>query len=1147
AKDENKGAGESMNAKNNSFSNDHVLPKGTGIYEGGIHMRRDLSNAILGRVNKFTSLANLKMALCNEGFVDIKIQYMGEFWIMMEFANKEMIKKFRDNLSVGSWFSIVKDATLDFQTKKRIAWVETEGIPFKLWTGYTFKHIAAKWGELLDVDDQEDSCFHSKRLCIYTKLERSISKEFKIIHHGKIYWIRAKETPGWVSDFAEESDDEDLDEVNSNDDEGELKGNAEYSYDSFNIYSTLNKKVEKGGCDNKSDGSLKYPPGFSPKECNEDNYVHAGADIHFNEDGNALNKSKRAEGITTHAPRTGGSILGLLDEVVKVRQTMGYKMKGCMSNMAEIIKVQGAKERCWGNLIFDYVHSVAVGNSGGILCVWDPNCFCKENVTMSNSFVMVSGVWRSTGQKYMLIAVYAPHDTKDKHMLWNYLQREIMRWKGEVVVMGDFNKVRNKSECFGSVFDVHEANMFNSFIMNSGLVEVNLGGCSFTWCHKSASKMSKMDRFLISDSLVNTCPNINAITLERYLSDHHPILLREAYFDYGPIPFKIFHYWFEMDGFNKMVEDAWKEYPGKESNAIRYFMAKAQYKNDLVSIEDIIDRGDGDDEIDNPNRVKREFFDHFNARFCQLGHKGATIQMEFPKKLLDEEIREIECDVTNDEIKRAVWDCGTYKAPGPDGFTFVNEVQSAFIADRQILDGPFILNEVIQWCKSKHKQALIFKVDFEKAYDSVRWDFLDEVLRKFGFGNKWCKWIQCFLRSSRGSILVNGSPTREFQFGKGLKQGDLLSTFLFILVVESLHLSFQRIVDAGRFYGIKISGGLLNLSHMFYADDAVLLANDVKVILLRLFMSSNVFIRLLGYVLICAGKIMGVHVDGDMVKSDVGKLGCLVLKNPFSNLGSIVGGFPRCVLRELRGIRRQFFNGHESNSKKATWVNWKKALLSKERGGLGVSSLYAMNRGVNSRVGITSCWMSITKETNMLSMKGIDLMQYMRIKVSNGESTAFNISRRGISIDSILCANCDTRVETSRHLFFSCCMAREVMKLIARWWNVLESDFDSYEEWLAWFANVRLPLKNKKTLEGVFYVLWWLLWWFRNKTIFEGKTPKKAMFFDDFKCKSFFGVDIGVTSRSVGTIGLKTKTLLRCNSSTLLVVSSINQPFKKTT
>nr|GEZ55020.1 RNA-directed DNA polymerase, eukaryota, reverse transcriptase zinc-binding domain protein [Tanacetum cinerariifolium] len=89
----------------------------------------------------------------------------------------------------------------------------------------------------------------------------------------------------------------------------------------------------------------------------------------------------------------------------------------------------------------------------------------------------------------------------------------------------------------------------------------------------------------------------------------------------------------------------------------------------------------------------------------------------------------------------------------------VNEVQSAFITERQILDGPFILNEVIQWCKLKKKQSLIFKVDFEKAYDSVRWDFLDDVLKKFGFGNKWCAWIQSCLRSSRGSIIINDSPT----------------------------------------------------------------------------------------------------------------------------------------------------------------------------------------------------------------------------------------------------------------------------------------------------------------------------------------------------------------------------------------------------
>ncbi|GKD36864.1 RNA-directed DNA polymerase, eukaryota [Tanacetum coccineum] len=105
----------------------------------------------------------------------------------------------------------------------------------------------------------------------------------------------------------------------------------------------------------------------------------------------------------------------------------------------------------------------------------------------------------------------------------------------------------------------------------------------------------------------------------------------------------------------------------------------------------------------------------------------------------------------------------------------VNEVQSAFIAERQMLDGSFILNEILQWCTKKKKKTLIFKVDFENAFDSIRWDFLDDVLKEFGFRCKWRNWIQSCLTSFKGSILVNGCPTNEFQFYKGLKQGNPLS------------------------------------------------------------------------------------------------------------------------------------------------------------------------------------------------------------------------------------------------------------------------------------------------------------------------------------------------------------------------------------
>nr|GFB09023.1 RNA-directed DNA polymerase, eukaryota [Tanacetum cinerariifolium] len=98
---------------------------------------------------------------------------------------------------------------------------------------------------------------------------------------------------------------------------------------------------------------------------------------------------------------------------------------------------------------------------------------------------------------------------------------------------------------------------------------------------------------------------------------------------------------------------------------------------------------------------------------------------------------------------------------------------------------------------------MIFKVDFAKAYDSVRWDYLDAILNSFGSGSKWRSWI------------------------RGLKQGDPLAPYLFILVMESLHLSFSRVVEEGTFTGIKIDSSI-TLSHLFYADDAIFIGKCLE-------------------------------------------------------------------------------------------------------------------------------------------------------------------------------------------------------------------------------------------------------------------------------------------------------------------------------
>ncbi|GKC09769.1 RNA-directed DNA polymerase, eukaryota, reverse transcriptase zinc-binding domain protein [Tanacetum coccineum] len=117
--------------------------------------------------------------------------------------------------------------------------------------------------------------------------------------------------------------------------------------------------------------------------------------------------------------------------------------------------------------------------------------------------------------------------------------------------------------------------------------------------------------------------------------------------------------------------------------------------------------------------------------------------------------------------------------------------------------------------------------------------------------------------------------------------------------------------------------------------------------------------------------------------------------------------------------------------------------------------------------------------------------------------TRFNISRRGIDIESIMCAICDNGVETSSHLFFSCCMVRQIGCMIARWWDVPYVEVESHEEWIYWLVNLRISSKHKLMIEGVFYVMWWHLWSVRNKLMFDVKTPLKALFFDDVVSMSF--------------------------------------------
>ncbi|GJU11327.1 RNA-directed DNA polymerase, eukaryota, reverse transcriptase zinc-binding domain protein [Tanacetum coccineum] len=498
--------------------------------------------------------------------------------------------------------------------------------------------------------------------------------------------------------------------------------------------------------------------------------------------------------------------------------------------------------------------------------------------------------------------------------------------------------------------------------------------------------------------------------------------------------------------------------------------------------------------------------------------------------------------------------------------------------------------------------------------------------------------------------------------------------------MEILHISFQRVVDAGLFTGIKINS-MVNLSHLFYADDAIFLGQWSELNINSLVRVLDCFFRASGlHINMCKSKIMGVNVEDGMVKNAASKLGCLVLKTSFTYLGTKFGGnmsrkqawkevvdkvlfrlsrwkmkllliggrltllksvlgsmpifhmsifkVPSSILKFLESIRSWFFNGQDPKSNKASWVKWNKVLTPKDKGGLAVSSLFALNKGlmlkwvwrfysqkyslwtkvikaiygedgnlnkdvsgevdnwyeggvikelflrmfalelnknatVSSKLNASSLdnsfrrkarsgieemqlnslaeisrmttlvpckdhyvWTlesdgvfsvaSIRKEIDGNRFQDVSLptrwVKSVPIKVniiawkvkSNALPTRFNISRRGMDIDSIVCPICNAGVESTNHIFFQCVVVRQIMRKISSWWNIDYSDVNSYEEWQVWLVSIRIQSKLKGVLEGVYYGLWWYMWNFRNKLLFDKKIPEKALIFDNLVSSSFY-------------------------------------------
>lgn len=152
--------------------------------------------------------------------------------------------------------------------------------------------------------------------------------------------------------------------------------------------------------------------------------------------------------------------------------------------------------------------------------------------------------------------------------------------------------------------------------------------------------------------------------------------------------------------------------------------------------------------------------------------------------------------------------------------SLVSRSQSAFIKKRSIHDNFLFTQNLIKELYRAKKPTLFLKLDIAKAFDTVRWDFLLEVLQQLGFGVKWREWVSALLATANSSVLLNGTRGKGFKHRKGLRQGDPLSPMLFILAFDPLQRLLQLATEEGVIQPIQHHAAKLRIS--MYADAAAL-------------------------------------------------------------------------------------------------------------------------------------------------------------------------------------------------------------------------------------------------------------------------------------------------------------------------------------
>ena len=320
----------------------------------------------------------------------------------------------------------------------------------------------------------------------------------------------------------------------------------------------------------------------------------------------------------------------------------------------------------------------------------------------------------------------------------------------------------------------------------------------------------------------------------------------------------------------------------------------------------------------------------------------------------------------------------------------VCENQSAFVADRLITDNILVAHELMNHIHRKRKSRvgeMALKLDMSKAYDRVEWGCLEKIMEKLGFHERWIRIVMAYVSSITYAVRLNGQPCGLITPTRGLRQGDPLSPFLFLLCAEGLSALLHKASMRKDLNGVVASTRGPRISHLLFADDSLIFCKasekegaEVQRILQvyesssgqqlnrnksALFFSCNTPTR--------TQELIKTMFGAQVIKPHESYLGLPFLigkskKNTFAQLtqklaSKLVGWkekilsnagkevlikvvaqavssytmsyfkLPNGLCEEMTRMVRQFWWGQVKNEKKVAWMSWDRMCHPKEEGG----------------------------------------------------------------------------------------------------------------------------------------------------------------------------------------------------------------------